>query len=150
MPSLHLVLSMLTRTLSSLRARNLLLPKVGFTNGFMKSFRGNASNIRPQQMLMRKLLPQFASGSRESAACGVVALGEIATNDIAYNEISGRLRLRVFREVLGLDPSSIKSLPPRVASSFRDSQQLSRGWYCCRTFPSCTIFYAVAYWSGRS
>ena len=73
-----------------------------------------------------KITAAVVSGSRESAACGVVALGEIATNDIAYNEISGRLRLRVFREVLGLDPSSIKSLPPRVASSFRESQQLSR------------------------
>ena len=73
-----------------------------------------------------KITAAINSGSRESAACGVVALGEIATNDIAYNAIPGRIRLRVFREVLGLDPSTIKSLPPRVASSFRESQQLSR------------------------
>ena len=71
-----------------------------------------------------KITAAINSGSCESAACGVVALGEIATNDIAYNEYGHPLR--VFREVLGLDPSTIKSLPQRVASSFRESQQLSR------------------------
>lgn len=80
----------------------------------------------PSTEAHEKITAAINSGSRESAACGVVALGEIATNDIAYNAIPGRIRLRVFREVLGLDPSTIKSLPPRVASSFRESQQLSR------------------------
>ena len=91
----------------------------------MKSFRGSGS-IPPSTDAHEKITAAINSGSRESAACGVVALGEIATNDIAYNAIPGRIRLRVFREVLGLDPSTIKSLPPRVASSFRESQQLSR------------------------
>ena len=80
----------------------------------------------PSTDAKEKIAAAVMSGSRESAACGVVALGEIATNDIAYNAIPGRLRLRVFREVLGLDPSTIKSLPPRVTSSFGASQQLSR------------------------
>ena len=74
-----------------------------------------------------KIATAIASGTHESAACGVVALGDIATSDIAYNELSGRLRLRIFHEVLGLERSTIKSLPSRVVSSFRDSQKISRG-----------------------
>lgn len=82
---------------------------------------------RPSTAAHEKIAAAIASGTHESAACGVVALGEIATSDIAYNEISGRLRLRIFHEVLGLDRSTIKSLPSRVVSSFRDSQKISRG-----------------------
>ncbi|MGI9454301.1 MAG: amidohydrolase family protein [Pirellulales bacterium] len=82
---------------------------------------------RPSTAAHEKITAAIASGTHESAACGVVALGEIATSDIAYNEISGRLRLRIFHEVLGLDRSTIKSLPSRVVSSFRDSQKISRG-----------------------
>ncbi|HBU37173.1 MAG TPA: hypothetical protein DEB70_05140 [Planctomycetaceae bacterium] len=81
---------------------------------------------RPSTAAHEKIATAIASGTHESAACGVVALGEIATSDIAYNEISGRLRLRIFHEVLGLERSTIKSLPPRVISSFRDSQKISR------------------------
>jgi len=81
----------------------------------------------PSTHARKKITAAVASGAHESAACGVVALGEIATSDIAYNQISARPRLRVFHEVLGLDHSTNKSLPPRVISSFRDSQKISRG-----------------------
>ena len=81
---------------------------------------------RPSTAAHEKITAAIASGTHESATCGVVALGEIATSDIAYNKIAGRLRLRVFQEVLGLERSSINSLPPRVVSSFRDSQKTSR------------------------
>ncbi len=80
----------------------------------------------PSTEAHKKISTAVVSGYRESAACGVVALGEIATSHIAYNQLPGRLRLRVFREVLGLDPSTIKSLPPRVDSSFREVQRLAR------------------------
>ncbi len=82
---------------------------------------------RPPTAAHEKIASAVASGVHESAACGVVALGEIATSDVAYNKLSSRLRLRIFHEVLGLERSTIKSLPSRVVSSFRDSQKISRG-----------------------
>ncbi len=82
---------------------------------------------RPPTAAHEKIATAVTSGVHESAACGVVALGEIATSDVAYNKLSSRLRLRIFHEVLGLERSTIKSLPSRVVSSFRDSQKISRG-----------------------
>ena len=80
----------------------------------------------PSTTTHKKITRAIVSGINESTASGVVALGEIATSDIAYNKISGRIRLRVFQEVLGLDQSLTKSLPSRVVSGFRSSQRISR------------------------
>ena len=84
------------------------------------------SQYTPSTTAHKKITDAIVSGINESAACGVVALGEIATSDIAYNEISGRLRLRVFQEVLGLNQSTANSLPSRVVSNLRSLQRLSR------------------------
>ena len=42
----------------------------------------------PSTPAHEKVIAAIASGAHESAACGVVALGEIATSDIAYNQIT--------------------------------------------------------------
>ena len=66
------------------------------------------------------------SGIRESAASGVVALGEIATTNAPYNEIPNRPRLRVFQEFLGLGSHSSQDGLSREATCIRDAQRLSR------------------------
>jgi len=68
----------------------------------------------------------IASGIHESAACGVVALGEIATTNTFYNKIPNRPRLRVFREFLGLDSPASHAGLSRKATCLGDAQRLSR------------------------
>lgn len=68
----------------------------------------------------------IVAGIHESGACGVVALGEIATTNTSYNKIPNRPRIRVFREFLGLHSPTSQDGLSREATCLRDAQRLSR------------------------
>ncbi len=82
-----------------------------------------------QQQLVRGTggrLSAIRRGLEESAADGVVAVGEIATDCVPAAILSQGPRLRVFRELLGLGPMQAGYLPPHVTVTLRDAQRLSR------------------------
>lgn len=65
-------------------------------------------------------------GLSESAADGVVAVGEIGTGFVPVAILNRGPRLRVFRELLGIAPIEDRNLPPQVAVALRDAQRLAR------------------------
>ena len=65
-------------------------------------------------------------GLQESAADGVVAVGEISTGPIPARSLSQGPRLRVFRELLGLAPLTPEAPPTLITSALREVERLSR------------------------
>ena len=65
-------------------------------------------------------------GLSESAADGVVAVGEIGTGFVPPAVLSQGPRLRVFRELLGIGPMQASNLPPQITATLRDAQRLTR------------------------
>jgi cytosine/adenosine deaminase-related metal-dependent hydrolase len=74
-------------------------------------------------------LTPLLAGLHESAAAGVVAVGDIATAVPSAADLPLLLhgpRLRVFRELLGLTPPPPGTASPAALTVFRDAQRLSR------------------------
>ena len=65
-------------------------------------------------------------GLQESAADGVVAVGEISTGPIPARSLSQGPRLRVFRELLGLAPLTPEAPPTQITAALREVERLSR------------------------
>lgn len=66
------------------------------------------------------------AGLQESAADGVVALGEIGTASVTISTLRQGPRLRVFRELLGLRPLPDDRPDGPVAAALRDAGRLAR------------------------
>jgi cytosine/adenosine deaminase-related metal-dependent hydrolase len=86
-----------------------------------------------------------AAGLAESAACGVTAVGEIATAAAPHERPPGGPRLRVFREGLGLLPATIAATARAVE---RDLDALERVGVAAGVSPHAP--YSVAAPLGRA
>jgi len=65
-------------------------------------------------------------GLIESAADGVVAVGDIGTGFVSVGILNQGPRLRVFRELLGLGPLQAGHIPTEVLVVLRDAERLAR------------------------
>jgi cytosine/adenosine deaminase-related metal-dependent hydrolase len=98
------------------------------TNGGLAAWIERVVAWRRQQLVTRngERLSAIRRGLQESAADGVVAIGEITTDCVPAAILSQGPRLRVFKELLGLGPMQAGHPPHHVTVNLRDAQRLSR------------------------